>query len=101
MKSMQSKLNRRRRAGAACSFTPISIAKYVKLHEASNPGTNTAELSKTLRRLLEAKAAGERCQCGQPVWVIGSAQVGFACFACITGEAVPDKDYEVVAEDDG
>ena len=88
----------KRRKRAAAFFTPISIAKYVKMHAASNPGTNTAELSETLRRLLEAQAAGERCQCGEPIWVIGSAQVGLACFTCITGEAVPDNDYEVVAE---
>jgi hypothetical protein len=98
MNNSQSKVKRRTRTGVARSFTPISIAKYVKLHAASNPGTSTAELSNTLRRLLEAKTAGERCQCGEPIWVIGSAQVGLACFTCITGEAVPNKDYEVVAE---
>ena len=92
------KIKHRRRAAASTSFTPVPIAKYVKLHAASNPGTDSAELSKTLWRLLEAKAAGECCQCGEPIWVIGSAQVGLACFTCITGEAVPDNDYEVVAE---
>lgn len=78
-------------------FTPISIARYVKLHAASNPGTDVVELSRHLRQLLEAKAAGELCQCGEPIWVIGSAQVGFGCFTCITGDAVPACDYEVVA----
>lgn len=33
---------------------PISIAKYVAMHVADNPGTNAAEPSKTLRQLLEA-----------------------------------------------
>jgi hypothetical protein len=78
-------------------FTPISIRKYVKLHTASNPGTNAAELRQRLQCLLEASLAGALCQCGEPIWVIGSAQVGLSCFTCITGEPVPENDYEVVA----
>jgi hypothetical protein len=27
--------------------------------------------------------------------VIGSAVVGNACFTCITGEAMPDNEYEI------
>lgn len=96
MKSSEMKVNPPKRATASRNFARISIAKYVKLHAASNPGTNVAELSKHLRQLLEAKAAGERCQCGKPIWAIGSAQVGLACFTCITGEGVPENDYEVV-----
>ena len=38
---------------------------------------------------------GERCQCGQPIWIIGSAEVGLSCFSCITGESHPDEDYEI------
>jgi hypothetical protein len=78
-------------------FTPISIARYVKLHAASNPGTDVVELSRHLRQVLAAKAAGERCSCGEPIWVVGSAQAGLGCFTCITGDVVPDSDYEVVA----
>ena len=84
---------RARRGG----FTPITISEYVELHVASNPGTNGQELSKQLRRMLEAKLAGELCQCGEPIWVIGSVHVGLSCFTCITGEAVPDNEYEVIA----
>lgn len=85
-------------SAASHGFKPISIAKYVKVHAASNRGTNAAELSKTLRQLLQAQAAGERCACGEPIWIIGSSQMGLACFTCITGETVPDNDYEVVAD---
>jgi hypothetical protein len=35
------------------------------------------------------------CRCGNPIWVIGSAVVGNACFTCITGEALPDDDFEI------
>jgi hypothetical protein len=30
-----------------------------------------------------------------PIWAIGSAVVGNACFTCITGEADPSSDYEI------
>lgn len=73
----------------------ISIADYVKLHAASNPGTDTSEL-KALEYMLEAKLAEARCECGERIWAIGWARVGMRCFTCNTGEAVPDNDYEIV-----
>ena len=97
MNSADSTVKLRNSEAALRGFTPISIARYVKLHAASNPGTDVVELSRHLRQVLEAKTAGEHCQCGKPIWVIGSAQVGLGCFTCITGDAVPDNDYEVVA----
>jgi hypothetical protein len=36
-----------------------------------------------------------KCDCGNSLWVIGSAVAGNACFTCITHESVPDKDYEI------
>ena len=59
---------------------------------------NKVELSVRLHRALEAKLTGALCQCGEPIWALGSAEVGLMCFTCITGEAVPDKDYELVPE---
>ena len=81
-------------------FTPISISRYVKLHAKSNPDTDTKELSRQLHQLLDAKLAGALCECGEPIWAIGSAQAGMGCFTCITGEAAPDYDYEVVTDTD-
>lgn len=78
-------------------FTPISVSKYVKMHVAANPKTNAAELTASLRRVLEAQCAGAVCRCGEPIWVIGSVHAGLGCLTCITGEAVPDHEYEVVA----
>ena len=97
MNSADSMVKLRNSEVALRGFRPISIARYVKLHAASNPGTDVVELSRQLRQLLKAKAAGEHCQCGEPIWVIGSAQVGLGCFACITGDVAPESDYEVVA----
>jgi hypothetical protein len=78
-------------------FAPITIAEYVKLHAASNPEANVVELTKRLQAVLKAKLGGATCECGEPIWAIGSAVVGSMCFTCITGEVVPDNDYEVVS----
>jgi hypothetical protein len=81
----------RSRAG----FTPISIAKYIPLHMKSNPGESRAALEAALRENFEAAQNGECCDCGEPIWVIGSAIAGRACFTCVTGEDGPSDDYEI------
>jgi hypothetical protein len=67
----------------------------VRKHVASNPRVDADDLRSRLRNALAAKTAGKRCQCGQEIWALGSAEVGFMCLTCITGEAVPDHDYEL------
>ena len=81
----------RRRTG----FLPITIDEYIKKHVVSNPGVNPIELRARLENVLAAKRRGERCDCGEEVWVLGSAEVGLMCFTCITGEATPTDDYEL------
>ncbi len=76
-------------------FNPITIDRYVALHVEANPGDKPAEIRAALADALAAFKRGERCECGEPLWVIGSASSGHACFTCITGEAVPDEDYEI------
>ena len=76
-------------------FTKISLERYVELHLRANPGTDREDLVARLRSALDAHRRGERCQCGSPIWVIGSAEVGHACFCCITGEACADQDCEI------
>jgi len=44
---------------------------------------------------LKSYQNGERCSCGNDIWVIGSASVGNSCFTCITGEGYPTDDYEI------
>jgi hypothetical protein len=68
---------------------------YVSLHVKSNPTVDKTEYALRLRRAVDARKAGARCACGASIWAIGSAQVGDACFACITGEAWPEDDYEI------
>ena len=77
------------------SFVPIQLQDYVKLHVRSNPRENAADVTARLQFALKAYKAGRRCHCGGPIWVIGSAEAGLACFTCITGEADSSEDYEI------
>ena len=77
------------------SFVPIRLEEYVKRHLKANPGENAAEFRSQLRQCVADAKAGAQCQCGAPIWAIGSAVAGQACFTCITGESSPDADYEI------
>ena len=77
-------------------FTPISLKRYVKLHVRANPDTDWDDLVRRLRAAMDADARGVLCRCGIRIWIIGSAEVGLACFTCITGEPFPDDDYEIL-----
>lgn len=76
-------------------FVPIRLADYVRLSLKINHGETAAALTARLEAALKAYQAGKRCSCGEPIWVIGSAEAGHACFTCITGEADPSGDYEI------
>jgi len=76
-------------------FVPIRLPDYVRLFLRSNRGETAAAVTARLEFALNAYEAGERCSCGEPIWVIGSAEAGHACFTCITGEAHPSSDYEI------
>ena len=82
-------------------FTPIQLRDYVELHLRANPDVERAELIQQLESAIGACRAGVRCQCGAPIWIIGSAQTGLGCFACITGQSDPDQDYEIDVADEG
>ena len=77
------------------SFVPISIDKYIKKHLESNPSEDEIDLRKRLNTALTDYQKGEKCACGNDIWVIGSAFVGNSCFTCITGESYPIDDYEI------
>jgi hypothetical protein len=76
-------------------FVPIDIEKYVEFHMRENPDEDPDGLRARLIGALSAWKAGDTCDCGNPIWVVGSATAGHACFTCITMEAAPDGDYEV------
>ena len=79
-------------------FTPIGLENYVDQHLRNNPGLKRSDLVKRVRYAIDAYKQGVHCHCGAPIWIIGSAEVGLACFTCITSEAVPDGDYEIEVE---
>jgi hypothetical protein len=64
-------------------------------HLRANPDTDRTDLIDRLHDAIAAFRRGERCRCGRPIWIIGSAEVGLSCFTCITGESEPDGDYEI------
>ena len=76
-------------------FAPIRLEDYVRDYLKRNRGSSKAEVTSRLKKTLEAFHAGALCSCGNPIWVIGSAEVGHMCFTCITGEADPSQDYEL------
>ena len=76
-------------------FIPISIDKYVEKHLKNNPSEDEKDLRNRLGSALKSYKNGERCSCGNDIWVIGSASVGNSCFTCVTGESHPIDDYEI------
>ena len=76
-------------------FVPIRLEEYVQLHLRNNPGVVATDITARLQFALDAYKAGQRCHCGAPIWVIGSADAGLSCFTCITGESHPSDDYEI------
>lgn len=73
----------------------ISIDEYIALHLKNNPSEKEAELRRNINTALEAFNEGESCECGNEIWVIGTAKVGNSCFTCITGESEETDHYEI------
>ncbi len=76
-------------------FELISIDKFVTHKIKKNPDLKAVQLKKDLEEFKLRKAQGELCDCGNPIWIIGSALVGKGCFTCITGESDCSNDYEI------
>lgn len=75
----------------------ITVNRFAKMYVEDNPGEKIDELKLNLKASLSSKKAGAVCgNCGEPIWALGSAIVGWnGCFTCITGESDPSEDYEV------
>jgi hypothetical protein len=76
-------------------FQPISMDRFISLYLKNNPDDDRETFTACLKNALDAYQRGRTCSCGEPLWVIGSAASEYGCFSCITGEAVPDSDYEI------
>ncbi|UKJ06938.1 hypothetical protein [Solitalea lacus] len=79
----------------ASNFQKISIDSFIKKYKASNPNSDIVELNKNLLYFQQLRKDGINCNCGNPIWIIGSAISGKGCFTCITGETDSSEDYEV------
>ncbi|AXI99716.1 hypothetical protein CYPRO_0430 [Cyclonatronum proteinivorum] len=79
----------------ADNFKSISVHKFVKLYKKSNPREDAEMLKKDLIHFRSLKSNGQKCNCGNPIWAIGSAISGMGCFTCITGETDSSNDYEI------
>jgi len=77
------------------SFIPIDLDSYIRLHLRSNPSENEKVLRIKLESALEAFKNGDKCNCGNDIWIVGSAYDGFKCFQCITGKNHPTGEYEI------
>ena len=84
-------------ASPRTTFAPISIDEFIKAHNKNNPSEDVKAYRTALEQAVQAKKSGGLCaQCGSPIWVIGTATVGWnGCFTCITGEADSSEDYEI------
>lgn len=76
-------------------FTPISKEDYITLYLKSNRGATRKEIDDGIKEALQDYKCGVQCDCGNSIWVVGSAVAGNGCFTCITGESFPDDDYEI------
>lgn len=76
-------------------FIPITMDAYVKQHLENYPETNERNLRHRLETALATFRRGVRCDCGNDIWVIGSASVGNSCVTCITGETTFNEYLEI------
>ena len=76
-------------------FQKISINEFVAQTIKGNPDLKAVDLKKDLEEFKKRKSQGELCDCGNPIWIIGSAITGKGCFTCITGESDCSDDYQI------
>ena len=78
-------------------MVPESFEDCVKSSMEANPHLDEKEFRTALRDAVERKKAGAVCEiCGEYIWAIGTAIVGWdACFSHITGEFDDSDDFEI------
>ncbi len=78
-------------------FSPIELEDYLDRHMESNPSDDRTLVEQKIKKMISIHKEGGRCQCGNEIWIIGSAVMDFPqCFSHITGEATPDDDFEII-----
>ena len=79
----------------AHEFVKITIDHFIEKHKLKNPKEDLKKLRSDLLYFRQLKLNGEKCNCGNPLWIIGSAFSVKGCFTCITGESDFSNDYEI------
>lgn len=79
----------------AYNFTPISMQKFAEMVAKNNKDEKKENIIKSIKSVLSDVTKGEKCSCGNPIWVAGSVLAGYSCFTCITGETDASEDYEI------
>lgn len=77
------------------NFVSISIRKYIELYLKNNPEENEKDIKDNLLKALKDFKSGNKCGCGNDIWVIGSSVAGNGCFTCITGGTDSSEDFEI------
>lgn len=67
-------------------FKPISIEDYLKKYLAINLNADKDEIETKLNTALTKFHLGEKCPCGNDIWVIASAFIDNCCYSCLTGK---------------
>ena len=76
-------------------FKKLSIDSFIEKQNKSGKNIDTKQLKKDLTYFQQLKNQGIKCDCGNDLWVIGSAISGKGCFTCITMETDCSNDYEI------
>lgn len=76
-------------------FKPISIEKYIEKYMKIDQNVDKNEIETKLNMALTNYHLGEKCPCGNDIWVIASAFIGNCCYTCLTGKSESDNDYEI------
>jgi len=63
---------------AEAKMEPISMYKFARSYVKNNPSESLQDIILSLKETVRHKKAGVKCIiCGNPIWAIGSAIVGF------------------------
>jgi hypothetical protein len=76
-------------------FNKISIDNFIEKYRRDNPQEDLKKLREDILYFKQLKIQGIKCDCGNSLWVIGSAISGKNCFTCITGDSDFSRDYEI------
>jgi hypothetical protein len=76
-------------------FIPISLDEFIEFHLENNPAVKANVLRIRLESAIDAYRSGQKCTCGNDIWVVGAATNDLKCFHCITGKTHPSGEYEI------